>query len=219
MEEPARPAQLSAAPVGGRLQRLRARLARSNSAFGQSLLGPAVPRRLDEEAWEDVEDDAPGLRPRRRAHRRSSSSRCAPRSRSTGTADADECARLLRADLLTSSTRAWTARSPRRRVDPRPAVILVVGVNGTGKTTTVGKLARVLVAEDRTSCSARPTPSAPPPPTSCRRGASGSASDRRSEAEGADPAAVAFDAVKRGPSSRPTSSIIDTAGRLHNKVG
>ena len=99
-------------------------------------------------------------------------------------------------------------------------MVLVVGVNGAGKTTTCGKIARVLVADGRTrACSAPPTPSGPPPPTSWRPGAAGSAPRSSAGPEGGDPAAVAFDAVKRGIETGVDTVLIDTAGRLQNKVG
>ena len=101
-----------------------------------------------------------------------------------------------------------------------PAVVLVVGVNGTGKTTTVGKLARVLVAEGRTWCWAPPTRSAPPRPTSSRPGASGSAC-RRSARTARAPTrpSVAFDAVRQGKAEGVDVVLVDTAGRLQNKAG
>ena len=106
------------------------------------------------------------------------------------------------------------------RIDGRPAVILVVGVNGTGKTTTVGKLARVLVSEDRdVILGAADTFRAAAADQLETWGARVGVPTIRSEKEGADPAAVAFDAVKAAGEIEADVVIIDTAGRLHNKVG
>ena len=105
------------------------------------------------------------------------------------------------------------------RVGDRPAVVLVVGVNGTGKTTTVGKLARVLVAEDReVLLGAADTFRAAAADQLETWGARVGVVTVRSDKDGADPAAVAFDAVKAGIEEEVDVVIIDTAGRLHNKV-
>ena len=135
-------------PAQGRLVRLRARLSRSNSALGQGLLALLSRERLDEATWEEVEETLlladVGAGPthelvdRLRERVAVLGTRSPPSSRRCS---APSCSRRW--------TRAWTARSPSTRHDGRPAVVLVVGVNGTGKTTTVGKLARVLVAQDK----------------------------------------------------------------------
>ena len=97
--------------------------------------------------------------------------------------------------------------------------MLVVGVNGTGKTTTVGKLARVLVAEDReVLLGAADTFRAAAADQLETWGARVGVVTVRSDKDGADPAAVAFDAVKAGIEEEVDVVIIDTAGRLHNKV-
>jgi energy-coupling factor transporter ATP-binding protein EcfA2 len=111
-------------------------------------------------------------------------------------------------------------RSPRSGSRDRPAVVLVVGVNGTGKTTTVGKLARVLVAEDRdVVLGAADTFRAAAADQLQTWGERVGVPTIRSDRDGADPAAVAFDAVKAGGRDRGRRRLIDTAGRLHNKVG
>ena len=100
-----------------------------------------------------------------------------------------------------------------------PAVVLVVGVNGTGKTTTVGKLARVLVAEGRSVVlgAADTFRAAASEQLSTWGERVGVKTVRGSE--GADPASVAFDAVAQGKESGADVVLVDTAGRLHNKVG
>ena len=102
--------------------------------------------------------------------------------------------------------------------EPHPATILVVGVNGTGKTTTVGKLARVLVAEDHSVVlGAADTFRAAAADQLSTWGARVGVEVVRSEKEGADPASVAFDAVRVGRERRADVVLVDTAGRLQNK--
>ena len=126
----------------------------------------------------------------------------------------------LRDDLLALVQPDMDRRIASSRIGERPAVILVVGVNGTGKTTTVGKLARVLVAEDReVLLGAADTFRAAAADQLETWGARVGVATVRSDKDGADPAAVAFDAVKAGIEEEVDVVIIDTAGRLHNKVG
>ncbi|GAA5024836.1 signal recognition particle-docking protein FtsY [Terrabacter aeriphilus] len=203
----------------GRLARLRARLARSNSSIGQGLLALLSRGKLDEEAWEEVEDTlissdlgveattelVDALRTRVKVD---------------GTTDEATVRSWLREDLLTLVRPDMDRRIASSRVGDRPAVILVVGVNGTGKTTTVGKLARVLVAEDReVLLGAADTFRAAAADQLETWGARVGVPTVRSDKDGADPAAVAFDAVKAGIEEEVDVVIIDTAGRLHNKVG
>jgi fused signal recognition particle receptor len=113
-----------------------------------------------------------------------------------------------------------TERVPGPSGEPVPAVVMVVGVNGTGKTTTVGKLARVLVAEERSVVlGAADTFRAAAAEQLTTWGARVGVDTVRSDREGADPAAVAFDAVKEGIEQEVDVVIIDTAGRLQNKKG
>jgi fused signal recognition particle receptor len=103
---------------------------------------------------------------------------------------------------------------------PTPAVVLVVGVNGTGKTTTVGKLARVLVAEDKSVVlGAADTFRAAAADQLETWGSRVGVPTVRSDRDGADPAAVAFDAVRTGKTSGVDVVLVDTAGRLQNKAG
>ena len=209
------------ASARGRLARLRARLARSNSAIGNALLVLLSRGGLDEEAWEEVEDtliradlgvDATTelvdkLRTRVKVD-------------GSGATSEAEVKAWLKADLLALIDPDMDRRIASSRIDGRPAVILVVGVNGTGKTTTVGKLARVLVSEDRdVILGAADTFRAAAADQLETWGARVGVPTIRSEKEGADPAAVAFDAVKAAGEIEADVVIIDTAGRLHNKVG
>jgi len=202
----------------GRLQRLRARLARSNSALGKGLLALLSRGRLDEEAWEDVEDTLIASDLGVEATEELIAS-LRTRVKVDGTTDEATVREWLREDLLRLVQPDMDRRIASSRVGTRPAVILVVGVNGTGKTTTVGKLARVLVAEDRdVLLGAADTFRAAAADQLDTWGARVGVPTVRSDREGADPAAVAFDAVKAGIEQEVDVVIIDTAGRLHNKV-
>jgi fused signal recognition particle receptor len=203
----------------GRLQRLRARLARSNSSIGQGLLALLSRGRLDEEAWEEVEDTLISSDLGVEATTELVES-LRTKVKVDGTTDEATVRGWLREDLLALVQPGMDRRIASSRVGDRPAVILVVGVNGTGKTTTVGKLARVLVAEDReVLLGAADTFRAAAADQLETWGARVGVATVRSHKDGADPAAVAFDAVKAGIEEEVDVVIIDTAGRLHNKVG
>ena len=202
----------------GRLARLRARLARSNSALGKGLLALLSRGKLDEEAWEEVEDTliASDLGVEATTELVES---LRLRVKVDGTTDEATVREWLREDLLALVQPDMDRRIASSRVGDRPAVVLVVGVNGTGKTTTVGKLARVLVAEDReVLLGAADTFRAAAADQLETWGARVGVVTVRSDKDGADPAAVAFDAVKAGIEEEVDVVIIDTAGRLHNKV-
>ncbi len=132
----------------GRLKRLRARLARSNSALGKALLGLLSRGGLDEQAWEDVEDTLLASDLGVEATMELVTSLRA-KVQVEGTTDEAMVRSWLREDLLALVDPSMERSIASSRTEGRPAVVLVVGVNGTGKTTTVGKLARVLVAEDK----------------------------------------------------------------------
>jgi fused signal recognition particle receptor len=203
----------------GRLQRLRARLARSNTALGQALLGLLSRGGLDEEAWEDVEDTLLASDLGVEATTELVESLRA-KVKVEGTTDEATVRGWLREDLLTLVDPAMDRSIASSRVAGRPAVVLVVGVNGTGKTTTVGKLARVLVAEDKdVVLGAADTFRAAAADQLETWGGRVGVPTIRSDRDGADPAAVAFDAVKAGAEMEADVVLIDTAGRLHNKVG
>jgi len=210
-------------PSEGRLNRLRGRLSRSQNAFGRSLLGLLGAGTLDEDSWTDVEDTllmadlgagaaaeiTEKLRREVAAH---------------GVTDSASARALLRRVLIQAVEADAAGNIPDRSVhalphDGRPAVLLVVGVNGTGKTTTTGKLARVLVADGRTVVlGAADTFRAAAADQLQTWGERAGATVVRS-GDGADPAAVAFDAVKRGIADGADAVLIDTAGRLHTKTG
>ena len=205
-------------PTAGRLSRLRGRLARSQNAFGRSLLGLLGAGTLDEDSWTEVEDtllmadlgaqSAADLTDRLRAE-----------VAAQGVTDAVSARRILRS-VLVDAVGLDLDRSVRALPhDGRPSVILVVGVNGTGKTTTTGKLARVLVADGRhVVLGAADTFRAAAADQLATWAERVGAHVVRS-GQGADPAAVAFDAVKYGITEGADAVLIDTAGRLHTKTG
>lgn len=205
-------------PAEGRLGRLRGRLSRSQNAIGQSVLGILGAGDLDEDAWEEVEDilvmaDLGAAATQRVVDKLRE--RIASQKVST-----EEQARALLREVLIEECKPEMDRSIRALPhEGKPAVILVVGVNGTGKTTTTGKLARVLVAGGhRVVLGAADTFRAAAADQLETWGRRVGAETVRG-AEGADPASIAFEAVAHGIESGADVVLIDTAGRLHTKVG
>src|SRR5690606_22992772 len=207
------------ASARGRLQRLRARLARSNSAIGNALLALLSRGGLDEADWEEVEDTllASDLGVEATTELVDA---LRTQVRVDGTSDPAQVKQWLHDDLLRLVDPTLDRRIAASRTDGHPAVILVVGVNGTGKTTTVGKLGRVLVAEDKDILfGAADTFRAAAADQLATWGERVGVPTVRSHQEGADPASVAFEAVKAGVELESDVVIIDTAGRLHTKKG
>ncbi|MFF3456598.1 signal recognition particle-docking protein FtsY [Streptomyces sp. NPDC002730] len=205
-------------PTAGRLVRLRARLARSQNSLGKGLLTLLSREHLDEETWEEIEDTLltadVGVAPTQELVER-----LRERVRVLGTRTPDELRSLLREELLhllgTDFDRAVKTESG---LDT-PGVVMVVGVNGTGKTTTTGKLARVLVADGRSVVlGAADTFRAAAADQLQTWGERVGARTVRGP-EGGDPASIAFDAVKEGIAEGADVVLIDTAGRLHTKTG
>lgn len=205
-------------PSAGRLVRLRARLARSQNTLGKGLLTLLSREHLDEETWEEIEDTLltadVGVAPTQELVER-----LRERVRVLGTRTPDELRTLLREELLallhTDFDRAVKTESG---LDT-PGVVMVVGVNGTGKTTTTGKLARVLVADGRSVVlGAADTFRAAAADQLQTWGERVGARTVRGP-EGGDPASIAFDAVKEGIAEGADVVLIDTAGRLHTKTG
>ncbi|SDU77365.1 fused signal recognition particle receptor [Jiangella alkaliphila] len=217
VEEPALERPESAA---GRLTRLRSRLARSQSSLGKGLLSLLSRERLDDETWEEIEDTLLtadlGVAPAQELVER-----LRTRARVEGVQSPEAARALLRDELLALVDPALdrALRTERHVEDGRPAVVLVVGVNGTGKTTTVGKLARMLVAEDRdVLLGAADTFRAAAADQLTTWGDRVGVVTVRGP-EGGDPASVAFDAVKAGIEQEADTVLVDTAGRLQTKVG
>ncbi|MBD8505519.1 signal recognition particle-docking protein FtsY [Hoyosella sp. G463] len=205
-------------PTEGRLNRLRGRLSRSQNAVGKSLLGLLGGGDLDEDSWEEVEDtlliaDLGSA----------TTTMIVERLREQMVARAvrtEAQAREVLREVLVEALRPELDRSIRALPHAdAPSVMLVVGVNGTGKTTTTGKLARVLVADGRrVLLGAADTFRAAAADQLQTWGERVGAETVRGK-EGADPASVAFDAVSRGIEAGVDVVLVDTAGRLHTKTG
>jgi fused signal recognition particle receptor len=206
------------APIDGRLDRLRGRLAKSQNTLGRGMLGLLGGGDLDEESWEAVEDTL--------------------LIADLGPVVTESVVSSLRSRMASSRVRTETdARAVLREVlieelhpdldrsikalphENKPSVLLVVGVNGTGKTTTVGKLARVLVADGRRVVLGAADTFRAAAAHQLQTWASRVGAQVVSGAEGADPASVAFDAVDKGIETGADVVVIDTAGRLHTKTG
>ncbi|WP_194834710.1 signal recognition particle-docking protein FtsY [Nocardia sp. XZ_19_369] len=205
-------------PTAGRLVRLRGRLSRSQNAVGKSLLGLLGGGDLDDESWEEVEDtlvladlgtaSTAAVVARLRAEMASRSVRT------------PEAARAVLRDVLIEALRPELDRSIRALPHAdHPSILLVVGVNGTGKTTTTGKLARVLVADGRRVLLGAADTFRAAAADQLQTWGERVGADTIRGKESADPAAVAFDAVTAGIERGVDAVLIDTAGRLHTKTG
>jgi fused signal recognition particle receptor len=206
------------APPEGRLERLRGRLAKSQNAIGRSMLGLLGGGDLDEDSWQDVEDTllVADLGPTV-----TDSVVSALRSRLAGSTVRTEAdARAVLRDVLISELQPGLDRSIKALPHAgSPSVLLVVGVNGTGKTTTVGKLARVLVADGRRVVLAAADTFRAAAADQLQTWAARVGAHVVRGPEGADPASVAFDAVDAGIKDGADVVVVDTAGRLHTKTG
>ncbi|MDX2814424.1 signal recognition particle-docking protein FtsY [Streptomyces sp. PA03-5A] len=222
-ERPAAPEIERPEPTAGRLVRLRSRLSRSQNALGKGLLTLLAREHLDEDTWEEVEDTLltadVGVVPTQELVER-----LRTRVKVLGTRTPADLRQLLREELLTLigtdlDRTLHTDGLPNGDGADQPAVLMVVGVNGTGKTTTTGKLARVLVADGRSVVlGAADTFRAAAADQLQTWGERVGARTVRGP-EGGDPASVAFDAVKEGIAEGADVVLIDTAGRLHTKTG
>jgi fused signal recognition particle receptor len=207
------------APVAGRLQRLRERLVKSNSLFGKGLLALLSSDTIDENVWDEVEETLLladiGTQPALELV-----DTLRDRVKVMGTRNPEDVKAMLREELVKLVDPDMDRSLNVSRSDGRPAIVLVVGVNGVGKTTTVGKLARVLVAEDKdVLLGAADTFRAAAAQQLATWGARVGVPTVKSDVEGADPASVAFEAVKAGIEQEVDVVMVDTAGRLQNKVG
>ncbi|WP_327688246.1 signal recognition particle-docking protein FtsY [Streptomyces tubercidicus] len=222
-EAPAAPGIEVPEPTAGRLVRLRARLSRSQNTLGKGLLTLLSREHLDEETWEEIEDTLltadVGVAPTQELVER-----LRERVKVLGTRTPEGLRALLREELLaligTDADRTvHTANGIGNGGDEIPGVVMVVGVNGTGKTTTTGKLARVLVADGKSVVlGAADTFRAAAADQLQTWGERVGARTVRGP-EGGDPASIAFDAVKEGIAETADVVLIDTAGRLHTKTG
>lgn len=220
----AAPALEVPAPAAGRLARLRSRLARSGSPLGARMLAVLSRDHLTEDDWDELEETLlladVGAGPSAELV-----DALRTEARVQGVKDPAQVRALLREQLLALVDPALDrslATAPVTGEDGRtvPAVVLVVGVNGTGKTTTVGKLARVLVADQRSVLlGAADTFRAAAADQLETWGSRVGVRTVRADRDGADPASVAFDAVRSGSAEGVDVVLVDTAGRLQNKAG
>ncbi|MFI6849865.1 signal recognition particle-docking protein FtsY [Kitasatospora sp. NBC_00085] len=205
-------------PTEGRLVRLRSRLSRSQNSLGKGLLSLLSREHLDEDTWEEIEETLltadVGVAPTQELVER-----LRTRVKVLGTRTPDELRGLLREELVELIGKDADRTVHSTKHEEGPAVVLVVGVNGVGKTTTTGKLARVLVADGRkVVLGAADTFRAAAADQLQTWGERVGARTVRGP-EGGDPASIAFDAVKEGIAEGADTVLVDTAGRLHTKTG
>jgi fused signal recognition particle receptor len=206
-------------PVAGRLIRLRERLVKSNNILGKGLLALLSADKIDENVWDEVEETLLladlGTEPTMQLV-----DALRERVKVIGTRDPEHVKALLREELIKLVDPTMDRSLHVERHADKPAVMMVVGVNGVGKTTTVGKLARVLVAEDKdVLLGAADTFRAAAAEQLATWGQRVGVPTVKSDIDGADPASVAYEAVKAGIDQEVDVVMIDTAGRLQNKVG
>ncbi|MGW4422058.1 signal recognition particle-docking protein FtsY [Streptosporangium sp. NPDC004631] len=205
-------------PSAGRMTRLRARLARSQSTLGRGLLDLLSRDRLDDDTWDEIEETLisadVGVAPTQ-----TMVEELRTRVKVLGSRTPAEVRGLLKEQLLTQIGADIDRTLHVKPHGERPAVVLVVGVNGTGKTTTTGKLARSLIGDgNRVVLGAADTFRAAAADQLQTWGDRVGAEVVRGP-EAGDPASVAFDAVARGIQNKVDVVIVDTAGRLHTKTG
>jgi fused signal recognition particle receptor len=202
--------------TASRLVRLRQRLAGTQSGLGRGLLALLSRDRLDEDTWESIEDTLitadVGVAPTQELVERL-------RTRLRVEGGGEDVRTVLREELMTLVDAGMDRRLQVSGSDGKPGVVLVVGVNGSGKTTTVGKLSRILVAEDRKVVLGAADTFRAAAVEQLATWAERVGVDVVRGPEGTDPASVAFEAVKGGVDTGADTVIIDTAGRLQNKAG
>ncbi len=216
--EPAAPTLERPEAPKGRLVRLRARLARSQGTLGKGLLAVLGRASLDDAAWEEIEDTLlaadVGVGPTDELVEQLKT-----RVRVEGIKDPDHARTVLREELIAligpSNDRALKSTG----ADGKPGVVLVVGVNGTGKTTTVGRLARVLVAEDKSVVLGAADTFRAAAAEQLQTWGERVGVETVRGPEGGDPASVGFEAVQKGIADGVDVVLVDTAGRLHTKAG
>jgi fused signal recognition particle receptor len=215
---PRQPTYETPAPVLGRLTRLRARLARSQSSLGRGLLALLSREQLDDDAWEEVEDTLLaadlGVAPTQELV-----SRLRARLRIEGGGSPERARTVLREELLATVDPTMDRTLAVRRHEGKPGVVLVVGVNGTGKTTTVGRLARMLLADGGSVLLGAADTFRAAAADQLQTWGERVGVDTVRGPEGGDPASVAFEAVREGAEREVDTVLVDTAGRLHTKTG
>ena len=219
VEEPSAPVTTLERPEGtaGRLVRLRQRLARSQGGLGRGLLMLLSRERLDEDTWEEIEDTLitadVGVAPTQELVEK-----LRTRMRVEGS-DSAGAATVLREELLSLVDPTMDRRVAVSGADGKPGIVLVVGVNGSGKTTSVGKLARVLVGQDKSVVLGAADTFRAAATEQLRTWGERVGVDVVTGPEGSDPASVAFESVRAGVEQGVDVVVVDTAGRLQNKAG
>lgn len=216
--ESATPAVETPEAAGTRMQRLKARLSKSGNPFGKALFNILAKDQLSEADWEDVEDtlllaDVGAEASEQLVEELRNDARIA------GQSDPAEVRAALKDKLLKLvGTDVDRRLSADKEGANKPSVIIMVGVNGTGKTTTAGKLSRLLVSEGKqVMLGAADTFRAAAADQLETWGAKVGVPVVRSDKDGADPASVAFEASAKAKEENADVLIIDTAGRLQNK--
>ncbi|MDK4227963.1 signal recognition particle-docking protein FtsY [Corynebacterium pseudodiphtheriticum] len=202
------------APATGRLSKLRGRLSKSQNAIGQGVLGLLTAGDLDEDAWEEIEDTLIMADLGTNATMKVTDL-LREKISERGVSCEAEARAMLREALIEVGKPEMDRSIKAMPHDGKPAVAMIVGVNGTGKTTTTGKLGRVLVAmgHDVVFGAADTFRAAAADQLETWGRRVGATTVRG--AEGADPASVAFDAVATGVNEGVDVVLVDTAGRLH----
>ena len=217
-ELPPEPAYEHPEAPATRLVRLRRRLATSNNALARALAELLSSDRIDDDTWDDFETTLItsdlGVGPTTELVEA-----LRQELRIEGISDAVQAKSVLRRELVKLVNPDMDRSLKLGHRPGQPAVVLVVGVNGTGKTTTIGKLGRMLIAEGKTVLfGAADTFRAAAAEQLTTWGERVGVETVRG-AEGADPASVAFNAVEQGIEAELDVVLVDTAGRLHTKVG
>jgi fused signal recognition particle receptor len=196
---------------GGVFARLRQRLSKTRKSFSDGL-GRILTakRKIDAEVLEQIEEllitaDV-GVQ---------TATELIERITAAKAADADELQQVLRTEILSILTRH---AQPAPVAQTKPRVIMVVGVNGVGKTTTIGKLAAQYCASGKTVLIAAADTFRAAAVDQLAIWAERAGADLVRHKDGSDPAAVAFDAVDAALSRGIDVVIVDTAGRLHTKT-
>lgn len=204
--------------LSSRIQRLRARLSNSKNPFGRALFTILSKDHIAESDWEEVEDTLLLADVGAKASEELVES-LRKDARITGVSNPDDVRSSLRSRLLELVGEKTDRRLNVDKSDSNhPSVIMMVGVNGTGKTTTAGKLARLFVSENHSVIlAAADTFRAAAADQLSTWASAVNVPVVRSYKDGADPASVAFDAAEQASKSNVDVLIVDTAGRLQNK--
>ncbi len=201
-------------------QKLRQKLAQNNSLLGRTLLNILSRDNLDESTWEEIEDTL------LMADVGVDSSEAIVENLRTelqikgGEISQEELKDLLKQELLKEvdpqSDRRLVALTP--EYSDKLCVTMMVGVNGTGKTTTAGKLARYLISEDKKVAFAAADTFRAAAADQLETWAKPlNVTVTRAQKDNADPASIAFEAVENAQKENDNVLLVDTAGRLQTK--